>query len=101
MYSISVGEIRHRKEKEMSRWTAGSWRRACARSAQRNVRMEVKAWLESDSVILKAELVTVRGMEEYHISLWRKDSDHGDIFEVFRNKDEANQMFLTLKRKFF
>lgn len=86
------------------RWTPGSWNSACAKSAERNVKMIVKAELSSKNAGMKATEVTVRGEKHYEVYTYRlNENGHicGDKFEVFFNKDEANAYWVLMKKNLF
>lgn len=87
----------------MSKYTASSWRRACTKSAERNVKETEVARLHTKTATLIAREVIVRGQKEYHISLLVEDSE-GNIkngYNIYYNKDEANAKWVVLRRKWF
>ena len=86
------------------RWTPSSWNSACAKSAERNVKMIEKANLSSKNAGMKAIEVTIRGEKHYEVYTYRL-KENGDIFgdrtKTFYNKDEANAYWVLMKKNLF
>lgn len=88
----------------MSRWNASRWRRAVGRESKENIKHEVRVRIEVDGKSLKAEEVRVYDRIEYHVAYHERNNDGdfiNDIYRVYHNKEDANAMFVYLKRKYF